>query len=464
MKAALALNHITFSYHQGPVVLNDLDLVLEEGCLAVLQGISGTGKTTLLSVINGVIPHVTQGHLEGSVVIGGEDMTGKGIAYRARHVGSILQNADDQIVQDRVEDEVAFGLENLGVAQSEMEARIEHALKLVNLKPHLKTRKLSGGQKQRLITATTLAMGQRLILLDEPCANLDRETSISLLRMLKELTNKGYTVLLVEHRLDLVLPYADIVYSLTDGALHVEKDPGALLKHSSEHIPYDKEPLTNSTRLIGISDLYYTVRHVDVIRGITLDIHEGERITVLGPNGCGKTTLLKLLARLIDPSAGGYEQSIIDSQHTYARPEWFQKAGYVYQNPSYQLFMPTVRSEIMRGAASKDRAERMIELFGLQGLEERHPHSLSEGQKRRVGVAAVCATDPKVLFLDEPTVGQDYENLKQMLLSIKTLQKESGCAVVAVTHDARCKEALSDKQVIMKQGRILSSVSPYPSP
>ena len=188
---------------------------------------------------------------------------------------------------------------------------------------------------------------------------------------------------------------------------------------------------------------------------MNLDIRAGERVTVLGPNGCGKTTLLKILARLIYPSSGGYEQHLIRAQHVHARPEWFRAAGYVHQNPSYQLFMPTLWEEILRGAKTKDRAERMIALFGLSGLEGRHPQSLSEGQKRRADVAAVCATEPGVLFLDEPTVGQDDANLTRMLESLHLLQKESGCAIVTVTHDVRCKEALSDRRVIMKMGRII---------
>ena len=452
---AVELNNIHFSYEENREVLSGLNFRLRHGEFALLQGISGAGKSTLLSIINGVIPFVHPGRLSGEILLEGQDASGFSIARRARLIGSVLQNVEDQIIHDRADDEIAFGCENLGLPAEEIDRRVQAALDRTHLKADFSTRKLSGGQKQRLITAATFAMDQRTLILDEPLANLDRESAVSLLRELRSMADAGYAVLLVEHRLDMALPFADSVYTLTEGKMVPAPEKGRLLREDSGILPWDHQPISSREKLISIRDVFYSVRHVDVLMGVSMDIFAGERITILGPNGCGKTTLLKLLARLIDPSSGGYEQHLIPSRRVHAMPEWFRKAGYVYQNPSYQLFMPTLRQEVERCAVSRDRAERMIEMFGLSGLENRHPQSLSEGQKRRADVAAVCASDPRVLFLDEPTVGQDYGHLKQMLEGIRILQKESGCAVVTVTHDIRCKEALSDRRIIMKQGRIL---------
>ena len=452
---AIELKGIRFAYDGGGEVMRDLDFTLRYGEFAILAGVSGNGKTTLLSIISGVIPGIVPGKLEGSIRLDGQDMTGVSLGKRARLVGSVFQNPEDQIVHDRVEDEVAFGCENLGIPEAEIAERVDRALKRTQLKAGRETRKLSGGQKQRLMAAATFAMGQRILLLDEPLANLDRQSAIGLLRTLREMADEGCAVLMVEHRLDLALTFADTVYSLSEGQLIEEKNKEALRTRSQTLIPYDNDPITGGRILISLRDVYYGISHIDVLRGVNLDIRAGERVTVLGPNGCGKTTLLKILARLIYPSSGGYEQHLIRAQHVHARPEWFRAAGYVHQNPSYQLFMPTLWEEILRGAKTKERAERMIALFGLSGLEGRHPQSLSEGQKRRADVAAVCATEPGVLFLDEPTVGQDDANLTRMLESLHLLQKESGCAIVTVTHDVRCKEALSDRRVIMKMGRII---------
>ena len=452
---AIRLENKTFSYDRKRNILEGLDFTLDFGEFAVLSGISGVGKTTLLSVINGVIPNISGGRFEGRVLFSGEDVTKLSIGKRAHFVGSVLQNADDQIVHDTVEDEVAFGCENLKIPPEEIGKRVAEELEKTGLTPDRRTRKLSGGQKQRLITAAAFAMGQKTLVLDEPLANLDRDSSLKLLRVLKDMTANGCAVLLVEHRLDLVLPFADRVYTLKDGRMQTETEPEKLLTDSSEIIPYDNEPITGGKRLISLRDIWHSAGHVDIIKGLSLDIYEGERITVLGPNGCGKTTLLKLLARLAEPDSGGYEQELVRSRRWDAPPKWFRQVGYVYQNPSYQLFMPTLRQEIECTAVSNEYAARMIEMFGLTGLEDRHPQSLSEGQKRRADVAAVCASKPKVLFLDEPTVGQDHGNLKLMLDSLHILQKETHCAIVTVTHDIRCKEALSDRKIVMKQGRIM---------
>ena len=145
-----------------------------------------------------------------------------------------------------------------------------------------------------------------------------------------------------------MLPFADTVYTLRDGKLLKEESPERLLTEVDEVIPYDGEPLTGERRLIALNDVDYTVRGIDVLRNVTMEVREGERLTLLGPNGCGKTTLLKILARLLDPSAGGYEQHIIASQRVHPMPEWFRKAGFIYQDPSSQLFMPTLRQEIDR--------------------------------------------------------------------------------------------------------------------
>ena len=159
-----------------------------------------------------------------------------------------------------------------------------------------------------------------------------------------------------------------------------------------------------------------------------------------------------MLARLNKPNDGALSQTITKSKK--ANSKWFSKVGYVYQNPTYQLFMPTLLSEISFKAKSEEMARKMINAFGLSGLEQRHPQSLSEGQKRRASIAAVCASEPTVLFLDEPTVGQDYKNLCKTVETVNKINKNLGTAIVTVTHDKRCAGALADRVLIMENGKI----------
>lgn len=176
----------------------------------------------------------------------------------------------------------------------------------------------------------------------------------------------------------------------------------------------------------------------------------------MGENGCGKTTFLRLLARLYKPSRGDILQSIDSKlgQKPKGGKEWFKKVGVVYQNPNYQLFMPTVQQEIEFGAESQEYAKEIMEQFGITHLAERHPQSLSEGQKRRVSIAAVVAARPEVLLLDEPTVGQDYAGLSDMIHILNRIHEQSGNTMITITHDMRCAEALCDYAVLIKDGVI----------
>lgn len=188
---------------------------------------------------------------------------------------------------------------------------------------------------------------------------------------------------------------------------------------------------------------------------MTFDVPKGSRTVLLGGNGCGKTTLLRLIARLEKPVRGQILQSIDArfGQKNRQSRDWYRRVGVVYQNPDYQLFMPSVEKEIRFGAATAAYADRIADLFGVRDLYARHPQSLSEGQKRRVSIAAVVATAPDVLILDEPTVGQDYRGLCDMVRVLNALHAETGNTMITVTHDRRCAAALCDCSVWIADGK-----------
>lgn len=451
MGIAIRLREVSFKYDGAKEnVLENINLTVEYGETVLLSGVSGEGKSTLLSIINGVIPFVNSGEFSGSVEIDGKDVTKLKISERSKLIGTVLQNADEQIIYDLVNEEIAFGCENLNIASEEIDRRIERFTTLMQIEKNAKTKTLSGGQKQRLITASTLAMEQKIIILDEPLANLDTHTAHILLKALRNLANSGYAVLIVEHRLDVVKNYIDKVMRIENKQLFTSTDINDL-NSGIKTIPHADGSLPGEVLIKG-EKLFFAAGDRNIIDGLDIEIRAGERIVLLGENGCGKTTLMRMLARLNKPNDGALSQTITKSKK--ANSKWFSKVGYVYQNPTYQLFMPTLLSEISFKAKSEEMARKMINAFGLSGLEQRHPQSLSEGQKRRASIAAVCASEPTVLFLDEPTVGQDYENLCKTVETVNKINKNLGTAIVTVTHDKRCAGALADRVLIMENGKI----------
>jgi len=460
MKNAVLVKCRSFHYSsEGEEVLKKFDFNLEYGKVALLSGVSGCGKSTLLSLINGIIPRVTPGLFDGEILIDGENIKSKSMSQISRKVGSVLQNAESQIINQTVEDEIAFGCENFGFEPHFISSQIDKSCSLMQIQKEWKTRTLSGGQKQRVVTASTLAMNGDILIFDEPLANLDGEGAVILLKLLQGLAAKGKAVLLVEHRLDVALPYADIVWNLKDGRVEKVRNKNEFLKSQSDVIQSGGKPEVTVPRdtallLTGIKKKFGSR---EILRGIDLEIKKGERILLTGENGCGKSTLMSIIARLLKADEGKISQYLNLDLNRRAGKKWFKTCGVVFQNPNYQLFAGSVRDEILFGAENKDYALCLADWFELTPLLDRHPHSLSEGQKRRLTVCSILAQKPKLLLLDEPTVGQDYHNLRNMIEIINHVHKEMQNTMITITHDIRCKKALCDREIKIEGGIIEKS-------
>ena len=451
---AVELKQVNFSYDGQTKILENTDFTAEYGEVTLLSGHSGEGKSTLMYIVSGIIPNVNYGELSGEVRIAGEDIKGKKLGYICRKVGVVLQNADEQIIQKIVEDEIAFGCENLAFPPEKIQKQIDIVCDLMKLNPQWKCRTLSGGQKQRLITASTLAMGQKIIILDEPLANLDKDGAAMLMGTLRSLAKAGYCIIVIEHRLDMVLPFVDTVWHIGNKTVRKVENKQEYLVQQTAKIEDSCRIYAEQSSIFALKNVKFSVKDREILKDITLEIPKGGRTVFLGENGCGKTTLMRLIARLYKPTGGSITQYIDEKfkQKPKGSKAWYKKVGVVYQNPDYQLFMPTVRQEISFGAKSEEYAAEIAELFGVKHLWERHPQSLSEGQKRRVSIAAVAACEPEVLLLDEPTVGQDYDGLCALVEILNKLHMQSGNTMITITHDVRCAEALCDRAYLIADG------------
>ncbi len=452
--SAVELRDVCFSYDGQTQVLEHIFFTAEHGQITLLAGPSGCGKSTLLSILSGIIPHITPGHLSGEAAIDGESILDRGTEEICRRVGIVLQDPEAQIVYQQVEDEIAFGLENMGLPEEKIARQIDTVCDLMGLCRDWKTRTLSGGQKQRLMVAATLAMGQKILILDEPLANLDQTGGRELMELLRDLAGHGYAVIVVEHRLDMVLPYADVLWSMEHGCVHRIEEKEAYLRARTQKIADTLPPFSPENDLFSLEHVSYQVGGREILKDVTFSVPRGARMVILGENGCGKTTLLRLIARLDRPTGGSIRQALDPRFDRRRKPDkaWFRSVGVVYQNPNYQLFMPTVRQEVAFGAVSAAYADEMLARFSITHLADRHPQSLSEGQKRRVSIASIAASQPKVLLLDEPTVGQDYRGLREQVELLNELHRQTGCTMLTVTHDVRCAEALCDRAVLIAEG------------
>lgn len=457
---AIEFKNVSFKYDSNSKkVLDNISFFIDYGKMYLLSGVSGTGKSTVMSLAAGIIPNVIEGEISGEIFIDGKNIAGERISEISKRLGVVLQNAESQIINDIVEDEIAFGCENFAFPPEKIKERIDNSCSLMGIDKMWKTRFLSGGQKQRLITASTLATGQKILILDEPLANLDNVGADLLLQVLRKLADSGYSILIIEHRIDTILPYVDKIYNIEQGKIYEVGDKDLYLSNRAGIINYKiNDEKKDADLLLKAESISYGVKGKTILNNISLEINKGERVLFCGENGCGKTTIIRLLTKLILPNSGILQQ-FIDKKtgNRKGGKGWFEKVGIVYQNPNYQLFMPNVKEEIYFGAYSKEYAEEMIEIFEISHLLGCHPHSLSEGQKRKVTIAAVCASRPQLLVLDEPTVGQDFDGLKKIVDNINRIHLDTGNTVITVTHDRRCALALCDRTFVFDKGSLLKA-------
>lgn len=480
--STVAFDAVTFSYPESDPTLRDVTASIEAGDLVLVIGDSGAGKSTLLRTVNGLVPHSSGGHLRGEVTTAGLTVSTSRPKDFAGIVGFLHQDPESHFVVDRVDLDIAFGPENLGLEPSEIRRRVEEVCDALGI-AHLRDRRpasLSGGEQQRCAIAGVLATGPRILVLDEPTSQLDPQGAEDVLAAVARLnTDLGTTILVAEHRLERVAPLSDRVIHLRAGRVIEHGEPSDVLAH------YEGAPsVTRLGLLLGwrpppltVKDAQRLARSVELpsppaatgavageaivearnvavalggrpaVRDVDLTVREGDVIAVLGRNGAGKTTLLRALAGLVEISRGSIDRS--------------GPVAYVPQDPNSLLFATSVRDELnqtlkLLGRRDPDLADAWIERLRLGGVADRHPRTLSGGERQRTAVGAVAIAGAKVLALDETTRGMDAASRAALERAI-SIHSESGGAVLLATHDVELAARVATRCVVLADGEVIAS-------
>ena len=477
--------------------IEDISFSLPAGKLMLIAGPSGCGKSTLLKCLNGLIPHSYKGILSGEIKLHGQSIIGKSLRDLALLVGTMLQDPDKQILGSTVEQELAFGMENMGMARAEMHQRVSEVLKQLKLEQYMgqATFELSGGQRQQIAAAGILVMQPSIFLFDEPFANLDSRAVDKLEELIQDLLSKGSAVIIVEHRVEEALRLKpDKVLLLRDGhqiffgdtqefleladptqiKLPIESTL-RLLPDSSQAknvlirpittTQYDNMP--SNQPILEFKDVYfrYSSYSDEILHGISCVVRRGETIALLGPNGSGKTTLVKQALGLLRPTKGMVRLYGEDTRKLSVA-ELASRIGYVFQSPNAMLFASSVYKEVAFGPEnlrfSPERIKTSVleaeEALDVAEYDSRSPFSLSFGQQKRVSIASVLSMQGKILLLDEPTAGQDYRSyisFMEYLRSMKGLD-----ALLIITHDIDLALRFTQRVLLLKEGNIVGDGPP----
>ncbi len=455
---AIEINGLNFAYSEdSEKILNNLNLIVQNGEIVSVLGISGCGKSTLLFCLNGIIPKMIKGIISGSIKIFGKNIDNFPVSDLNSDIQVMFQNPESQFFTFNVRDEISFGLENKGFDEAQIKQETESVSKLLNISYLLdrSVEELSSGEKQLVILASLIATRPKILVLDEPTANLDPLRTKKLKEILKEI-NKKYqtTIIVVEHDLDFV-DISQRVLFMKDGRL--KEYEGEL---NDNYSPGCKPKIIPET-ILKIKNLHYKYDKKEILKGINLELLKGEVLGIVGPNGSGKSTLAQNIIGLLKPTRGDI---LLRGKNIVKLPVNLiaRSIGYMFQNPDYTLFENTVLDEVRFGAKNvglkenetEKEAHQILKEFGLTPFKYTDPDNLSIGQKRRVNIVSLLLMKPEIIILDEPDTGLDRINSVK-LMELLCLASQKGLTIVVISHNLNLIKNLCNRIVFIDKGEIV---------
>ena len=502
---------------QAEPTLYHIDLAVHKGEKILIAGPSGCGKSTLAHCINGLIPNSYPGKATGSLTIGGKDAFSQGLFALSKTVGTVLQDSDGQFIGLTVAEDIAFALENDCVPTQEMHETVQEIAKLVNVEqvlghaPH----EISGGQKQRVALGGVMVGDVDILLFDEPLANLDPATGKQAICLIDEIQkHTGCAVIIIEHRVeDVLYRPVDRIVLMEDGRIRFDGNPDALL--STDLLPQGgiREPLyVTALKYAGVAltadmrpsylpelvlsdsqkaqvrhwfasqppapaqpekpvqlqvknlDFTYSGGH-HALRGISLEVHKGEMLSIVGTNGAGKSTFSKVICGFENAQSGTITLNGLDLS-TLSIKERADHIGYVMQNPNQMISKNQIFDEVAlglrnRGVSEEEirpQVEETLKICGLYPFRNWPISALSYGQKKRVTIASILVLKPEILLLDEPTAGQDLRHYTEIMDFLCELNRQ-GITVILITHDMHLMLEYTPRAVVFHDGQVIADRS-----
>lgn len=520
-KPVIEFKDFSFRYKsQNEPTLHDINLTIYEGEKVLILGPSGSGKSTIGNCINGLIPFSYEGEIKGSLKVSGIETQEANIFTISNHVGTVLQDSDAQFVGLSVGEDIAFSLENDAVARSIMLEKVKNVATIVSMQDFLEQvpYNLSGGQKQKVSLAGIMHNDVSTLLFDEPLAALDPAmgmTAIDLIDKIQKEHNK--TVVIIEHRLeDVLYRHIDRIILVNDGRIILDTTPDELLssdllvqsgvreplyisalKHAGvifekgehldniEEIDFDKYKSKvidsfhvvkhNSSKqeqevIVEVKDVSfkYSSRNNYALENVSFKIHKGEKVSIVGKNGAGKSTIAKLICGIIRPIKG---EVLINGKNylNLSISEIGHLIGYVMQNPNQMLVKDMIRDEIALAltlnnydqSTIDERVEKVLKMTGLYSMRNWPVSVLSYGQKKRVTIASILVLEPELIILDEPTAGQDLKHYTEIMNFIDDLNKKSNIAIIFITHDMHLAIEYTDRAIVFADGKCIGDDAVY---